>query len=216
MFFSRMTQPAGDGCYVAYCRLWLKYKGQTQCICATNEIKLLGEHNIENALAACCLAAIAGVKPETMAEVLRSFTGVEHRIEYVAAIDGIEYYNDSKATNPESSIKALEAFNGNIVLIAGGRDKNTDLGEIMTLARQKVDHLVLIGEAQERFAAQAEKYGINNIHRATNLEEAVTKAHLLAVPPQIVLLSPACASYDMFDNYEQRGRVFKELVMRLA
>jgi len=121
-----------------------------------------------------------------------------------------------KATNPESSIKALEAFAGRIILIAGGRDKNTDLTEMMSLARDRVDLMILIGEATERFEEAARKQGVRNIFCAPTLKAAVEKAQAEAVPPQVVLLSPACASYDMFDNYEQRGRVFKDLVLQGA
>ena len=140
----------------------------------------------------------------------------EHRIEPVATIDEVTYYNDSKATNPESSIKALEAFDGHIILIAGGRDKNTDLTEFIRLIKEKVDLLILIGEAAERFATAAREAGYNKYVRAGTFAEAVKIAHTKAKPPQVVLLSPACASYDMFDNYEQRGRVFKEMVKRGA
>ncbi len=179
-------------------------------------MKLFGGHNVENALAACSAAYLSGVSVQDMAEVLTSFSGVEHRIEPVATLNGVTYYNDSKATNPESSIKALEAFAGHILLIAGGRDKNTDLTEFMTLIREKVDQLILIGEAADRFEEAAKSLGVANIYRVPTMEAAVGKCKAEAVAPQVVLLSPACASYDMFDNYEQRGRVFKELVLRGA
>jgi UDP-N-acetylmuramoylalanine--D-glutamate ligase len=130
----------------------------------------------------------------------------------VADIDGVKYYNDSKATNPESSIKALESFQDHIILIAGGRDKNTDLDEFMSLVEQRVDHLILIGEAAERFSQEARRHGVTNIHIADSLAGAVKLAGQTAAPPQVVLLSPACASYDMFNNYEERGRLFKSLV----
>ena len=149
-----------------------------------------------------------------MAKLLREFSGVEHRIEPVATLEGVRWFNDSKATNPESSIKALEAFPGQVILIAGGRDKNTDLAEFMNLVKQKVDQLILIGEAAARFAAAAQAAGVKNIVQAGSLAEAVETARQLARSPQVVLLSPACASYDMFDNYEQRGRIFKQLVRK--
>ena len=210
-FFSRQSALA-EGAFVADGEIRLRWEGKESRICAISDMKLFGGHNVENALAACGAAYLAGVSPADMAKVLTSFTGVEHRIEPVATINGVPYYNDSKATNPESSIKALEAFTGHIILIAGGRDKNTDLTEFMRLVRERVDGLILIGEAADRFEAAARQQGVTNIFRAPSLEAAVKKARTEAASPQVVLLSPACASYDMFDNYEQRGRVFKELV----
>lgn len=215
LYFSA-SQELQTGAYVKEGLLQINWQGKNYPICSVKEMKLFGRHNVENALAACCAALLMDVSTTAMSMVLRSFTGVEHRIEPVAAVNGVPYYNDSKATNPESSIKALEAFDGHVVLIAGGRDKNTDLKEFMALAKAKVDHLILVGEAQERFAAHAQAAGVSHIHCTGSMEDAVQLAHRLARPPQIVLLSPACASYDMFANYEERGRVFKELVCRLA
>lgn len=214
VFFSR-TQQLSEGAFVQNGKLVIRWNGESVTICPVNEMKLFGAHNVENALAACLVAFLAGVSPAVMDNVLRNFTGVEHRIEPVAIIAGVKYYNDSKATNPESSIKALEAFPGHIILIAGGRDKNTDLTEFMRLARHKVDHLILTGEAKERFAEAAKAQGIETIHSVPSFSDAVKLANELASPPQVVLLSPACASYDMFNNYEERGQVFKDLVRQL-
>ena len=211
--FSRQSK-LEQGAFVENGELRLRWNGNEDRVCAIREMKLFGGHNVENALAACCAAYLAGVSTEDMARVLVSFTGVEHRIEPVATINGVTYYNDSKATNPESTIKALEAFDGHIILIAGGRDKNTDLSEFMHLVRERVDQLILIGEAADRFEAAARAQGFQNIFRAPTMEAAVQKTKAEAVPPQVVLLSPACASYDMFDHYEQRGCVFKELVLQ--
>jgi UDP-N-acetylmuramoylalanine--D-glutamate ligase len=194
----------------------IQWQGKAVGVCRTGDMKIFGAHNVENALAACACAYLAGVTPHNMMEVMKTFTGVEHRIEPVATIDGVPYYNDSKATNPESSIKALEAFAGHVILIAGGRDKNTDLTEFMQLIKEKTDHLILLGEAQERFYQAAKNHAVSNIHIVNTFEESVVLAHRLAKPPQVVLLSPACASYDMFKNYEERGKVFKDLVNRLA
>ncbi|HMM20354.1 MAG TPA: UDP-N-acetylmuramoyl-L-alanine--D-glutamate ligase [Selenomonadales bacterium] len=214
VFFSRREELAA-GVYVKDGVIRIGWQNQVVDVCPVAELKIPGGHNVENALAACGVAYFAGAGPEAMARVLRSFTGVEHRIEPVETINGVPYYNDSKATNPESSIKALEAFPGHIVLIAGGRDKNTDLTEFMQLAKQRVDHLILLGEAAERFGQAAARHGISQIHYVQDYAAAVTLAHALARPPETVLLSPACASYDMFNNYEERGRAFKELVRRL-
>ena len=184
----------------------------------TAEDYLPGAHNVENVLAATAMALFAGVTPAEMRPVLRAFKGVEHRIEFVRALAGVSYYNDSKATNTDSAIKALEAFDGHIILIAGGDDKLTDLGEFMELVHARVDELILVGDAAERFAAAARDAGIPEaqIHRVGyHMEKAVQLARELAVEGQIVLLSPACASFDMYGGYEERGRDFKRLVNEL-
>ena len=212
-FFSRQIE-LETGAFVSAGSICLRWQGKTETVCRIDEMKLFGGHNVENALAACSAAYLAGVAPSQMAKLLREFSGVEHRIEPVATLEGVRWFNDSKATNPESSIKALEAFLGQVILIAGGRDKNTDLAEFMNLVKQKVDQLILIGEAAARFAAAAQAAGVKNIVQAGSLAEAVETARQLARSPQVVLLSPACASYDMFDNYEQRGRIFKQLVRK--
>lgn len=151
-----------------------------------------------------------------MADVLRNFRSIEHRIEYVATIDGVPYYNDSKATNTDSTIKALEAFrDGHIILLAGGHDKLTPLEPMMELVKEKTDALILLGAAKERFHKAAVACGVPNIVLADSFEDAVAKAHALAHKPQVVLLSPACSSFDMFKNYPERGNYFKKLVHEL-
>ena len=214
-FFSRRVE-LESGAFVSDGSICLRWQGKSALVCRVDEMKLFGGHNVENALAACAAAFLAGVDPEQMAKVLRDFTGVEHRIEPVATLEGVRWYNDSKATNPESSIKALEAFDGHVVLIAGGRDKNTDLSEFADLIKAKADLLILIGEAAERFELAARAAGVEKIVRSASLADAVETARKLAKSPQVVLLSPACASYDMFDNYEQRGEIFKQLVRQGA
>ncbi len=214
-FFSRRAE-LESGAFVSGGSICLRWQGKSALVCRVDEMKLFGGHNVENALAACAAAFLAGVDPEQMAKVLRDFTGVEHRIEPVATLEGVRWYNDSKATNPESSIKALEAFDGHVVLIAGGRDKNTDLSEFADLIKAKADLLILIGEAAERFELAARAAGVEKIVRSASLADAVETARRLAKSPQVVLLSPACASYDMFDNYEQRGEIFKQLVRQGA
>jgi UDP-N-acetylmuramoylalanine--D-glutamate ligase len=215
VYFSRQ-QELPSGVFLRDGVITVKWQEETVTVCPVSEMKIFGDHNVENALAACACAYFAGANHRHMAQVLKTFAGVEHRIEPVATVNGVPYFNDSKATNPESSIKALEAFPGKVILIAGGRDKNTDLTEFMTLIKAKVDHLILLGEAKSRFMQAAQQQGVNHIHQVDSLEDGVTLAHRLAVPPQVVLLSPACASYDMFNNYEERGRSFKRLVCSLA
>ena len=214
VFFSR-KEVLAEGAFIKDGWLVIVWKKQLYRICPIAEMKIKGAHNVENALAAAAIAFLAGADILQMAEVLRDFAGVEHRIELVAVIDHVPYYNDSKATNPESAIKALETFAGHIVLLAGGHDKNTDLTEFMGLVRERVEHLILVGDAAARFKAAALATGLPaaKIHEAGySLEAAVKLAHQLAACPQVVLLSPACASFDMFDGYEERGRVFKQLV----
>lgn len=213
-FFSRV-EPIADGIFVRNGEIVIRLEGEIHTVCPLSLIQIPGTHNIENVLAACAVAFLAGVSLKNIASVVGTFSGVEHRIEPVKEVNGVMYYNDSKATNPESSVKALEAFPGHMILIAGGRDKNTDLSVFMNLILEKVEHLILLGEAQKRFYDSAVAAGFKNIHAVNSMSEAVTLAHQIAQPSQVVLLSPACSSYDMFKNYEERGRIFKELVHQL-
>ncbi|MBU2702990.1 UDP-N-acetylmuramoylalanine--D-glutamate ligase [Sporomusaceae bacterium BoRhaA] len=215
LFFSR-KETLQQGAYIKKDQIWISWKDQELPVCPVSVMKIPGAHNVENALAAAAVSFLAGVAITDIAKVLENFEGVEHRIEPVTTLHGVPYYNDSKATNPESSIKALEAFAGHIVLIAGGRDKNTDLTEMMLLIKEKVDHLILLGEASARFKEAALLHEIANIHEAKTFADAVNLAYKIATPPHIVLLSPACASYDMFKSYEERGTVFKKLVRLLS
>ena len=191
--------------------------------CPKEKIYIKGEHNLENALAATYTAKICGVGEEIIAKVLGEFKGVEHRIEYVATIREVIFINDSKATNPDSTIVALKAVNGKrvtgngkrIILIAGGRDKGTDLSELSRWILKTVKAVILIGEATERFKTAFSKNGFKNIYPVESMAEAVKKSLSLASEGDTVLLSPACASFDMFKNFEERGKVFKEEVTRL-
>ena len=214
-FFSRQ-QILPTGIFLDGDVIRIRWKDQDLHVCSVTDMKLFGAHNVENALVACAAAYLYGIGVQDMAFVLKTFSGVEHRIEPVATIESVTYYNDSKATNPESSIKALEAFNGHIILIAGGRDKNTDLTDFMKLAARQTDALILLGEAKDRFAKAAAEQGVQQVYPVADLREAVNLARQLAKPPQVVVLSPACASYDMFNNYEERGRAFKDLVRSLT
>ena len=175
-------------------------------------------HNEQDVLAACLSAHFAGVTAVNMARVLKDFRGVEHRLEYVTTINGVKYYNDSKATNTDSAIKALEAFkDGHVIILAGGHDKMTGLDDLMETIKAKTDALILLGEARQRFYEAAQKHGVQHIIMIDGtFEDAVRKAYSLARAPQVVLLSPACSSYDMFANFPERGRVFKQIVHDLA
>jgi UDP-N-acetylmuramoylalanine--D-glutamate ligase len=173
-------------------------------------IPLKGEHNVENVLAAVCASRLAGASPEIIRHAVENFRAVEHRLEYVATINGVEFYNDSKATNVDATAKALAAFPGGIHLILGGKDKNSDYTQLADLLRSRVRAVYTIGAA----AAKIESHlrGVVAIHSCETLERAVTTAAAAAHPGEVVLLAPACSSFDQFENYEQRGRIFKELV----
>ena len=216
--FSRREELAEGACVRADGMIVIRWDGAEHVLIPADELGIPGAHNVENVLAASAMALFAGVTPAEMRPVLRAFKGVEHRIEFVRALAGVSYYNDSKATNTDSAIKALEAFDGHIILIAGGDDKLTDLGEFMELVHARVDELILVGDAAERFAAAARDAGIPEaqIHRVGyHMEKAVQLARELAAEGQIVLLSPACASFDMYGGYDERGRYFKRLVNEL-
>lgn len=213
-FFSRHREME-EGAFLEGDMLVIRWKGQRHVLCSISELGIKGGHNVENALAASMAAFLAGAEPEKMAQVLKSFHGVEHRIEHVRDVDGVPYYNDSKATNTDSAIKALETFPNHIILLAGGDDKLTDLSEFMGLVKERVDELILVGDAARRFHEAAAAQGIpeEHIHEAGySMEKALEIAHGMARPPQVVLLSPACASFDMYSGFEERGRDFKRIV----
>ncbi|WP_029546072.1 UDP-N-acetylmuramoyl-L-alanine--D-glutamate ligase [Selenomonas sp. AB3002] len=215
-YFSRKEE-LQEGAYVRQAdnRLVIIWAGNVHELCTVEELGIKGGHNVENALAAAASAFLMGATVEEMVPVLKAFKGVEHRIEPVRELDGVAYYNDSKATNTDSAIKALETFPGHIILLAGGDDKLTDLTEFMGLVKERCDELILLGAAAERFQEEAIKNGYpkEHIHMVGfSMEEAVATAHKLAKAPQVVLLSPACASFDMYEGFEARGRDFKRLV----
>ncbi len=187
--------------------------GQQARIMPTADLPLRGEHNLENALAAAEAAAALGVGPALLAEGLRSFRGVEHRLEPAGTVGQVVFINDSKATNVDAMQKALESFSEPVVLIAGGRDKNLDFTKIRALVGRAARAVVLIGEAAGKIEAAWQ--GAAPLHRAGSLDEAVRRAWELASPRGVVLLSPGCASFDMFENFEDRGRKFREAVGRL-
>ena len=177
------------------------------------EIPLAGAHNVENVLAAVTAARLAGVDTATIAQAVRSFAGVEHRLEFVAEIAGVRYYNDSKATNVDATLKALDAFPGRILIILGGKDKGSDYTVLQKPLREKAILALLIGAAADKIEKQIT--GSVAIERAATLDRAVELAAHAAQAGDIVVLAPACASFDQFQNYEHRGRIFKELVHQL-
>jgi UDP-N-acetylmuramoylalanine--D-glutamate ligase len=214
IWFSRRHElPHGlflqDGWIVA------RLDGVTERICPLAEIALRGAHNIENALAAAACARWLGVPPAVIREGVAAFRAVAHRIEPVRELDGVAYFNDSKGTNVESTIRALESFAEPVVLIAGGKGKGQDFAPLARAARGKITRAVLMGEDAPRLAEAFARESVA-ITRSASLAEALAAARAAARPGAVILLSPACASFDMFDNYEHRGDVFKQLVQGLG
>ncbi|AET70221.1 UDP-N-acetylmuramoylalanine--D-glutamate ligase [Desulfosporosinus orientis DSM 765] len=183
-------------------------------IISRKELKLRGSHNLENVMAAAAAARALGLSWSEISDGLAQFKGVEHRQEIVGSYEGIVYVNDSKGTNTDAAAKALLAFDEPLVLIAGGKNKGLDFHEFMKLASQKVKSLILLGQAADEMEEAAKDEGVERIIKVGSFEEGVKKAISEAVPGDVVLLSPACTSWDMFKNYEQRGELFKELVRR--
>jgi UDP-N-acetylmuramoylalanine--D-glutamate ligase len=186
-------------------------------IMLVSEVSLKGEHNLENVLAAVCCGALMGCAPEKIRQAIREFKAVEHRLEYIATIRGVDYYNDSKATNVDATIKALESFPGNIHLILGGKDKGSDYSVLNDLLRQRVKRVYTVGAAAHKIESQivSARNGGPEVVHAETLETALRKANSVAAPGDVVLLAPACASFDQFKSYEHRGQVFKEMVRQL-
>ena len=192
-------------------------QGQTE-ILQVSDIPLKGAHNLENVLAAVCAGVLMGCTPEKIREAVRNFKAVEHRLEFVATVNGVDYYNDSKATNVDATIKALESFPAHIHLILGGKDKGSDYTVLNDLLRQRVKRVYTIGAAAAKVESQivSSKSGGPEVVHAETLENAIRKAHAVAKPGDIVLLAPACASFDQFKSYEHRGRTFKDIVRSLS
>ena len=188
--------------------------GRTE-ICRTGELQILGAHNHENAMAAAAMAYACGVPADVIRKTLREFKGVEHRIEFVAEKNGVAYYNDSKGTNPDAAIRGIRAMNRPTVLIGGGYDKDSSYDEWIQAFDGKVKKLVLLGATREKIAEAARRQGVQEVVMADTFEEAFETCVKYAQPGDAVLLSPACASWGMFRNYEERGDKFKELVHRL-
>jgi UDP-N-acetylmuramoylalanine--D-glutamate ligase len=195
-----------------------KQDSQQREIMQVSEIPLKGAHNLENVLAAVCAGALMGCEPSKIRQAVRDFKAVEHRLEFVATIRGVDYYNDSKATNVDATIKALESFPANIHLILGGKDKGSDYSVLNDLLRQRVKRVYTIGAAAAKIESQivSPKGGGVEVVHAETLENAIRKANAVAEPGDVVLLAPACASFDQFKNYEQRGQVFKDIVRGLG
>lgn len=190
--------------------------GELVEFCHRNELRIIGDHNVENALAAAAVCYFAGIDAGVIAETLREFGGVEHRIEFSGELGGVKYYNDSKGTNVDAAVTALKALEKNIILIAGGDGKGQEFDELIKNFDGRVKHMVLLGRDADIIAETARKYGFTACSFCKDMDECVKKAAELAESGDNVLLSPACASWDMYDNFEQRGKHFKECVERLG
>jgi UDP-N-acetylmuramoylalanine--D-glutamate ligase len=210
-WFSRQKRVAA-GAFLRDGSLVFRKDGAETVLLRRDEVPLRGEHNLENVLAASAAAALAGAEPAYIAAGVRTFAAVEHRLEFVAEIGGVSFYNDSKATNVDAALKALEAFSGPLFVILGGKDKGGDFSLLREPLRQHARRALLIGAAAEKIAAQLGD--VVPLDRAETLERAVRMAVERARPGDTVLLAPACASFDQFENFEHRGRVFKQLVER--
>lgn len=210
-WFSRQKE-VQQGTSVRDGRILFRDGTQQHEVMLASDIPLKGAHNLENVLAAVCASALMGCVPDKIRQAVRDFKAVEHRLEFVGSVRGVDYYNDSKATNVDATIKALESFPANIHLILGGKDKGSDYSLLNDLLRQRVKRVYTIGAAAAKIESQIK--GVE-IVPANTLENATRKAHAVAEAGDVVLLAPACASFDQFKNYEQRGQVFKEIVRGL-
>ena len=208
VFFSADKQ-LDSGIFIENEHIVASFNSEKEPIMEVAEIKLAGRHNLENILAATAISVCCGIEADIIRNAVKEFNGVEHRLENVRVINDILYINDSKATNPNSAIKAVEAVKAPIILIAGGMDKGADFSEFIEILKEKVFQLILLGETKHMMKRQAELAGFSNVILVDNMKDAVIQANKTARPHDTVLLSPACASWDMYDNFEKRGMDFK-------
>ncbi|MCR4691460.1 MAG: UDP-N-acetylmuramoyl-L-alanine--D-glutamate ligase [Lachnospiraceae bacterium] len=206
------SKELADGFFYKEGVIYRAQSGKAERLLAMDETRLLGVHNAENIMAAVAMADAAGVPMDTILAAVKVFTAVEHRIEFVSTVDGVDYYNDSKGTNPDAAIKAVNAMVKPTWLIGGGYDKDSTYDEWIESFGDKIRGLVLLGQTKEKIAACAKEHGFEPVFMTETFEEAVNLCREKAVSGEAVLLSPACASWGMFKNYEQRGEIFKELV----
>ncbi len=214
LFWFSRKQPVSQGACVRGQDIVIVHHGKEEFVMKVAEIPLPGAHNLENVLAAAMAARLAEVDPVTIASAVKTFKAVEHRLEFVAEVQGVRYYNDSKATNVDATLKALDAFPGRILIILGGKDKGSDYTVLQRPLREKAILALLIGAAADKIEKQIS--GSIAIERAETLQRAVEVASQAAKPGDVVLLAPACASFDQFESYEHRGRAFKDVVHKLS
>ncbi|MBR0039581.1 MAG: UDP-N-acetylmuramoyl-L-alanine--D-glutamate ligase [Lachnospiraceae bacterium] len=214
IFFSS-KRTLTEGFYLYDDAIFYKDKTKTIKLVNVDELKLFGNHNYENVMASMAIGYYMGVSFVDIVDACKEFSGLEHRIEFVREKNGVKYFNDSKATNPDAAIKAIDAMKGKILLIAGGRDKGIDYGDFIMKVKEKVRYMILIGEAKKKIAVKARSLNYNSLIFADTLDEAVDIANSYSNVGDNVLLSPACSSFDMFKSYEDRGEKFKEKVMSI-
>jgi UDP-N-acetylmuramoylalanine--D-glutamate ligase len=213
LFWFSRKQRVAQGAYVLENEIIFRRDGKEEAVLKLQDIPVAGAHNVENVLAAVAATRLAGADTPAIAKGVRSFSGVEHRLEFVAEIGAVRYYNDSKATNVDATLKALDAFPGRILIVLGGKDKGSDYTTLQKPLREKAILALLVGAAAEKIEKQIS--GSVAIERAGTIDRAVEIASHAARPGDVVLLAPACASFDQFENYEHRGRVFKSLVHQI-
>ncbi len=214
IFFSRRVL-LDEGVFVENDGIIYADKGEKHKIIDINDIKIPGKHNLENALAATAIALIYGIRADYIRNALKNFEGVEHRIEYVATHGGVRFINDSKATNIDASIKAIEAIDNSIILLAGGLDKGSQFHQLINSFQTRVKALFVYGETASKLVKASEDLGFENVTMVKDLEEAVLNAYALGDIGDTILFSPACASWDMYRNFEERGNHFKEIVRNI-
>ena len=216
LFFSRL-QEVEQGAFVRGGKIMVRLGAEERTVCDTEELRIPGPHNLENALAAAAIAFSRGVPAPVIRQALRTFPGVEHRIEFTRELDGVRYINDSKGTNVDSTIKAVQSMKAPTAIILGGYDKHVSFDPLAEeiMKTPLIENCVLIGVTAPQIEAALKKAGYAAIHHADSMQDAVEKCRALSRPGGNVLLSPACASFDMFEDYEQRGRIFKEIVRAL-
>ena len=212
VFFFSSGHKINEGIYIDNGNIMLKRHGKDRFILNVKELKILGTHNYENVMASVAIALCAGIDIDSIIEVVKKFPGVEHRIEFVRSVDGVDYYNDSKGTNCDAAVRGILAMVKPCVLIGGGYDKGAEYDEWVEKFSGRVKHLVLVGATKDKIAECCLKHGFNNFTKADTFEEAVVLSKNIAESGECVLLSPACASWGMFSNYEERGNMFKEIV----
>lgn len=209
--FARLSE-VEEGGFLRGDDLVVRLDGGERVVCSRSDIRLRGEHNVENVLASACMAIAFGARPQSIRAAVREFKGVEHRLEEVAVVDGVRYINNSMCTNVDAAVRSVEAIEEPQIVIAGGKDKGSDYAPLGEAFKRKAKHVVLIGADAQLIQDAASAAGFGAVSRAGSMREAVAKARELAEPGDVVVLTPACASFDMFNSFEHRGQVFKESV----
>jgi UDP-N-acetylmuramoylalanine--D-glutamate ligase len=212
--FARLSE-VEEGAFVRGSDLIVRLDGRETVVCSKFDIPLRGEHNVENVLAASCAALAFGARPESIRQAVREFRPVEHRLEPVAVIDGVEYINNSMCTNVDAAVRSVEAISEPQIVIAGGKDKGSDYRALGEAFKRKARHVILIGADADLIHRATSEAGFDAITRAGSVQEAVEIARSMALPGDVVVLTPACASFDMFSSFEHRGQVFKDAVRSL-